>query len=301
MSWQWALLLRIIIGDIATPIILKKLAVLSEITKRFFGMYLWIILLAFPCYMLLGDLKVINLSFLLIVLVGFFQSFGTYCYWRAVEIHLTKSSIYTIFDDLIAMAIGYIFLNEIQYLNNPALITGIMLSVGSSVMFVFIREKSSAGENQNFISKSALVFLGWTTGYNIFWGVGKSSLRIFALQDVSILNFVFAWYVGSFIGALALYCFVERRPPPIFKGTSGFLKIFPLAIVIILSLFLQYIASSMAPLTVVVPILQFAQMIFSCLIGLIIFKEGKKMTLFEKIALLIGLAGSMIITFSFRA
>lgn len=81
-----------------------------------------------------------------------------------------------------------------------------------------------------------------------------------------------------------------------FKKT---LPVAGLSVIIITALSLEVWAMSLAPIAVVQPIFQAAEMVIPTLTGLFIFKEIKDMSLRNKITIGIGLIGGLLIAVSF--
>jgi len=63
---------------------------------------------------------------------------------------------------------------------------------------------------------------------------------------------------------------------------------------------LGYWAAKLAPITVYQPIFMVSEAVLPTLIGFIIFKEAKSLSVKEKFAFLLGLAGITAIAISFR-
>ncbi len=238
-----------------------------------------------------GQNMVINSSWLIISAIGVINSFGAYCQWRAFDISLSKTGIFTQGDDVIAITLGYLFLNETKYLNEK-LAVGIIICLLAATALLSQRQKA----NKN------VALLGWVAGYSLIWGMAIFFMRYFALQQVDLANFMTAWYCGSFIGSLIIFCFTrlaaknEAGEKLSGKSIGG---VFLLALAIWASQLLAYMSYRLAPLTVAQPVYLVSEAILYIFLGLYYFKEIRQLTKIDKIAFAGGIAGIIIIALSF--
>lgn len=292
MFWQIPIIFRIIFGDLIAPYLQKKISAKPSRSRNLFWQYFFTALfattVAFFCGVEFNDSK-----FLIILIIGTFNAFGCYCQWRAIAISLSKTSLFTQADDLIAMTLGYILLHEASSLNT-FLVIGVTLCLGAVMIFTY--NEYRAGEK----IKISLSGIGiWVASYSIIWGIATFSTRYFVLKNMPLPSYIAAWYLGSLVGACIIFLLSSKKE----KGQTLTLRqigqIAPLATTIWISLMFSYWSFMLAPITVVQPILQVSEMTFRTIIGLWVFKEIKELNRTSKIAMIIGLAGGLIIIFSY--
>jgi hypothetical protein len=289
MPWQVAILISIMVGYILQPILNKKVSGLSSRTRNLLWVYFFAAVLATLIALLFGG-KFGGTSFYLVFIVGIANAIGCYCYWRAIDINLSKTSLLNQMDDIIAMALGYIILSEGQFLNY-ALIFGIILSMIAVFVFSYARSaKTTKGGN----------IIVWIAIHSLISGIACFSMRYFHLTGVSILSFVAAWYEGSFLGAYLVFILSGKKERG--KEQLSFkkiLKLVPLSAVFLSSLLIAYWIRTLTPIIISQPIWQVSEIIFPTIIGLWIFKEIKGLSFAEKVAMLAAATGGVIIMISF--
>lgn len=224
--------------------------------------------------------------------IGIMNAFGCYCYWRAIAISLSKTSVFTWADDLIGMSLAYIILKETNFLNTR-LVIGIIICLLAISIFFYDKWRSKKQNDSH--GKNIEI---WVAMYSVIWGFAVFSSRYFGVSGMSPLSFTPAWYLGSLIGALAIFMLSGYKKERALNSYQ-IKKIIPLSAIIMTSLMLSYGMRILAPLTVTQPILQVSEMIFPTIIGLWIFKEIKKLNFINKIAIVIGLIGGSVILFSY--
>lgn len=290
MHWQIPLILSIIVSYFLMPYLIKKIAGLPSRSRNLAWQYFFTASFA-TIIALVGGAKFFTTAFFWVMIVGAFNAFGCYCQWRAVDINLSKTSLFTQADDFIALLLGYLILHEASFLN-PLLGLGIIFCLGSAFIFVYNKWRNK----QDSIGEIAK----WVAYYSIIWGIAKFSMRYFALNDMQLLSYVAAWYEGSLLGACTVFALSGRKE----KGDSlrprQIIRIIPLSLAIMTALMLAYWTFSLAPIIVVQPIKQVSEMIFPTIVGLWIFKEIKQLNKLTRIAMVVGLVGGIIIMFSFR-
>lgn len=301
--WLIPVFLKVLFGNVATPIVLKKVTSQGSRSRRFRSQYIFAAILVWMAVLLSGS-SIAWPSFGLVLLIGFLQSFGSYCYWHAIKISMSKTAVTTQFDDLLGMIMGYGLLGEIYYLRNAPLAAGIALSLVGVFVYVWLRgtikkgEENSGQTSQASDSDRALAM--WVAGYSVLWGLAYFSLRFFALREVSHWTFLSAWYTGALVGSQVILWIAGEKERGERLSVGAHLASGLLAVFIVLSLTFQYWASKLTPITVHQPIYQVTEMIFPALIGLFYFKEIKMLTRAGKIAFVLGIAGMVLIALSYR-
>jgi len=236
---------------------------------------------------------------LLIAGLGFFNGLAAYCSWRAVDISLTKNSLFTFWDDIIEMTLSYIVLKEGKFLN-AWISAGIMMSVFAACLFAIhsYRQKKVDG-----VAHTPAKFFFFVGAYSVVWGVATFLMRYWSLKNVAVGQFLFFWYGGAFLAAvILLYTYHESGSTrPAFSEISwrDRLLILTSAIVIFVALGLSYLSYTYAPQVVVQPIFLVSEMILPALIGLFGFAERKQYDSPEWCFLSLGTLGALVIVLNF--
>lgn len=291
MHWQIPLILSIIVSYFLMPYLIKKIAGLPSRSRNLAWQYFFAASFA-TIIALVGGAKLFNnVAFLLVMAIGAFNAFGCYCHWRAIDISLSKTSLFTQADDFIALLLGYLILHEANFLN-PLLGVGVIFCLGSVFIFVYNKWRNK----QDSIGK----IVKWVAYYSIIWGIAIFSKRYFALNGMQLLSYVAAWYEGSLLGACTVFALSSRKEKGDFLGLQQIIRIIPLSLSIMTAQMLTYWMFSLAPITIVQPIRQVAEIIFPTIVGLWIFREIKQLNKLTRLGMIIGLMGGIIIMFSFR-
>lgn len=291
--WLLVTLSRILVANGIFPIILKLNVGLPLRTKRFTFMFFFCLVFAIIVANIISPLM-ISYTTAIILGVGFVNGLAAYAQWRAIDISLSKDSLFTFFDDIIAMGLSYFVLNEGQYLKSWTYV-GISLSVGAVIIFTIHSYRRNKSNNSNTTPLRFFLYVGF---YSVVWGVAVFLMRYFGVAGLSIGSFLVPWYTGAFIAAVALLLTVKD---PAETATNTKLKIgdiswmFLLAILIFVSLALGYKAYCLAPQNIVQPFFLIGEMIFPALIGLYIFSEIKGLDKVEKIVFTCAIIGGIII------
>ncbi|MCX6722594.1 MAG: hypothetical protein NT094_00825 [Candidatus Staskawiczbacteria bacterium] len=292
MPWQIPVFLSMLVGRVIAPIIIKNVASAPSRTRNLVWQYFFAALLASLTALISGDTFSIGQS-LIVASIGFFNAFACYCQWRAINISLSKTSLFTQADDLICLLLGYAVLGEGKILN-LYLIIGIILCLGSALLFVWQKPAKDKG-----VTPNNKIWL-WIALYSIIWGVAIFSMRFFSSVDgMSLPAFAFSWYIGSLIGAGFVFLLGGKKEAGMPLKPRQIGKVSILAFIIWISLSISYWARSIAPLTIIQPIDQVAEMILPTIVGLWIFKESANLSRLSQIAILLGLTGGMIIVFGY--
>jgi len=192
-------------------------------------------------------------------------------------------------DDLIAIILGYSFLNELSILT-PVLTTGIVISVVSVIVFSF--------SNKDGYPLKKLLW--WVLGYSFIWGLAAFSWRVFALKQVALLSYTAAWYSGSWLGSLFTRYFImgsKEAGQPLTQ--NQLLQVLFLAICVWTSGMLLYWMRQILPITKIQPIQMIAEMSIPALLGLGYFGERKKLSRFEIRIIIIGIIGAVLVAMNF--
>ncbi len=292
MMWYVPVILEILIGFGFARYLMKKCTDTCDREHYFLLQYACCASIAFLVAAFLGQIS-FSKTAIAIMALGVINALATYCQWRAMALSMSKTSLFTMWDDLIAMFLSYSILREGRFFN-PRLAAGVGISLLAIGLFVRKDYKDKPAEKH---SPSRLY--AYILAYSVIWGVASFLMRLWAVNNVPPGTFLFGWYSGSFIGALAVYKLCS--PPPATRPFPVLLKrTLPLSLAIVGSLALEFWAYSLAPLVVVQPIFLVAEIIVPTLIGLWIFKERKNLGLNGWLYFALGIGGALITALSWR-
>ena len=292
--WLIPVFFRIIFAYLIAPGLIKKMTDEPARTRKLVWQFGLAAIFAVGLAVLAGA-NLADPRIAIVLLIGAVNAFACYCQWRAMAISLSKTSIFTQADDLIAIGLGYIFLNEASFVG-LGLGIGIALAIGSALLLSVVKSRGSKNSVQGKNERSLLM---WVGAYSLIWGGAMFSYRWFAVQNVSPFAFMAAWYAGSFVGAVGVYFAMgkEEAGRPLTRRQTSIVAC--LAVVIVASNLAAYWTTVFAPITVAQPIFQIAEMVFPTLIGLYVFKEKKDLGRIDKLAFAVGMAGGVIIALSY--
>lgn len=296
MGWI-AIVLAVFVAYCAHPYFLYNVAILRGRARNLVLQYFVTVLLAWVAVFASNLIFRTNFEWrtqmLVVAVIGVANAFACFVHWKATAISQAVTSISTWLDDIIPLALGLVILNEFQLLN-AAIVGGILLAVGSAVLFA--TQKGSLG---GIDSGKVIQIYKYILMYSVIWGVAGFAMRYLSVKEnMQILGFISSWYSGSFVGALLVYYFAHplaKRKPLSNKKSLVLKKVGMLAGSAILSLTAQYWAKSLVPLVFTQPIFMTAEMVFPTLIGLYIFNEHKHFTRLGWLLMLSGLIGGLVI------
>lgn len=295
--WYLPVALRILVANGAFPFVLKGTVGYRGRPLRFFLQFLFCFLLAGGIAAALGQLELTRTT-ATIFAIGLASGVGAFAQWRAVSISLSRTSLFTFLDDLIAMGLSLVVLREARHLT-PLLGGGITLALGAVVLFTV--HSYGPGAHEEAMQHRRALFLHILT-YSVLWGVAMFSLRYFGVQNVPTATFLTAWYAGTSVTALvALLLHLPKETgnhPPPKRGNVGIA--FILALCVGISLALQYWSYRLAPQTVAQPLFLIGEMVLPTVIGLFAFGERKHLDPVQKAYFALALIGGTIIALGFR-
>jgi len=293
VAWYVPVVLRIIVANGVAAWLIKALSKQS-IARRNFLQFLFCFAYAFVFVLFTGQFTYSRQTALiaLIALIGFFNSLGAYCQWQAISISLSKNSLFTFWDDVIAMTLAYLVLGEAQILSSGTLL-GIVLSVSAVALLAW------TGLQRKTEGRITPTFLAYVGTYSIIWGCAVFSMGYFGLKGFPMSTFLVYWYGGAVVGSLLILCFLVPRQ----NDSTPFVRdlfIMPVfSLTIIVALAMQYWAFTLALLMVVQAIFLDSEMIVPALIGLIAFGERKHFNTQEKLFFAMGILGGILIGVNF--
>lgn len=283
MPWYILVFSRVITAYIVVPTLIKINTGLPSVKRRLLWQYSFCLIFSIIYMLIVGF--TIQISSILIAGIGFITSFGTYAQWRAIDISLSKTSLFTQADDSIAIILGYWLLHETKYLNA-------WLFIG--VVFCFIGGALLMNKESNFRLIRLVAF------YSVIWGIASFLIRWFNLNGIQLSEFLVYFYSGTFLGALGIFLLKKDKALTIKLSFKEIRLVGLLAIFVWLSLLLAYCGAKLAPITAFQPIYLISEAIAPIIIGLWIFKERKELAKKEWLALIIGVVGIILIAYSYR-
>ncbi|MBI4135796.1 hypothetical protein HY477_03620 [Candidatus Uhrbacteria bacterium] len=297
MTWHVPVAISLIFSYTISPYLLKKNANLPSRTRRLAWQFFFCAALA--CLVALGTgspLPLTSMALLAIGAIGCVNAFGAYCQWRAMAISLSRTSLFTYWDDLIAMGLGYALLSEAQFLT-PLLGLGIVIAVGAVIAMPYARRGKTADDQ---LARAQWVeLIGWVARYSVIWGGVSVAMRYFGLKGVAIPSFLAAWYSGAFVGALAIRFLSSASEVGVPLAWRDLRLVFALSCAIGMALSLKYWAFGLAPVTVLQPIYQVGEMVMPTVVGLVVFREHKTFKPAEKLLFVLAIVGGLTIALSF--
>jgi multidrug transporter EmrE-like cation transporter len=300
MEWLLPIGLRILCIDTIYPMLLKGKIVHENLVKRFFLQYFMCAVLAGIFALATGQF-VLSASFWIMYSVGIFIGTGTYLSWLTTKMNLSATYLFRFGDDLLALALGFIFLDEIGFLS-PALFSGLMIcltGIGIYSYSNYRKKKDQAGSEH-----LPLKFFIYVGVFSSAWGIASFSKRYFALEGLEIGTYLLGWYFGTFTASLVV-CLknlgirqlaLELRTTTQ-KREVGLMTIS--SVIIMLNIVLGFWALKHAPLTVVQPIFYVSGMVLPLLMGLFVFKEKKYLNGLDIMSYGLAILGTLVIGIAF--
>lgn len=297
MTWYVPVFLRILVANGLFAVLLKLIAGKHSRIKRLLVQFLFCAVLSLVAAVAFSRLEFTWLT-LAIGVTGMASAIGAYCQWRAVDISMARNSLFTFWDDIIAMGLSIIILKEGRSLN-AGIGLGILLSLAAVILFVWSNYQKQA--NQKEISPRFFLYVGC---YSLIWGVASFLMKYYGLHKVPVGTFLFAWYSGTVISSLGMLAFyrpsaAERRAAAPLKPRD-IAMLAALSLCVIVSLGLSYWAYQLAPQNVVQPYFLLGEMILPTFLGLFIFYERKHLERREYAYFALAILGGILIGINFR-
>ncbi|MCK4781631.1 hypothetical protein KAS79_01755 [Candidatus Parcubacteria bacterium] len=286
MYWQLALGLLVVINTVS--VVLTKV-ITDKLPKKAIGIfyqYLFCVSLSI-LFFLFSEKGNINSVIILIGAVGFINTFGNYCQWRAFDISLSKTVLFFPLMEVTAIGLAMIFLGEIN-LWNIQLILGAALCF--SAIWLFRSSTGNDGKIKEIFNKKWFLF---TLAMILIFGVAGFLMKLFSFT-VSQGTFLMGWYGGAFLGALPILRLEKQNPLQASRKTI--LLVFPLSLAILGSLFALYWTFQLGgPVSMVLPLRGLFITIIPVLLGWSIFKERKGLSRKEWFGFTIGIIGTILV------
>jgi len=295
MHWLFPVSLQILFSQIANPVLIKSINSRESRSRALVWQYIFAFILATIIALVFGA-QIWDFKVLAVIAIGIANGFACYCYWRAVSISLSTASIFGRLGNLTSFALGYIVLGEARFLN-PLLVAGLVFYLATMAIYVLARKKTAQEEMHK--TKAFKIGFGlWVAFYSIMWGITSFSMRLLSIKGMTIPSFLLAWYLGSLIGAFLVFALAGKKEAGPALNRKQVLQTALLAVGIVAALGAAYWAQSLAPITVIQPIIQVGEMIFPVAIGLWIFKEVKKLNFWTGLAMVLGIVAGIFVALS---
>lgn len=291
IPWYLPVMIALLLRDGFFSILVKKAVVSAGRMERFVLQFLFAWIYAILFFMFSGGtFSTLDWQVAFVFGIGVINGLATYFYWKAVDINLGKSSLFLFLDDVIAVSLCLIILNEFVFLNN-GLVLGLILSFSSLISFTihaYHRRNDQGSVNMNLF---VYVFI-----HSIMRGFILFLMKYSTVQDIPTYKFLVGWYGGATLASIFLFVLISRNINFFGICSKNHFPIMPvMSASMIISLGLVYWSYQLAPLTVVQPIFFTSQMIIPTLIGLYYFNERKNIDNKEKLFFFIGIFGSLLI------
>jgi hypothetical protein len=299
MFWQYAVFSRVIVGHIIAQPALKLLlswarknklipknASQIEVSTKIKWLLVCLFTFCLVFSLIFAAISGIRYQplMLMALTIGFLNGFAAYAQWRAIDISLSKTSLFTQADDIIGMLLGYLLLHETVFLT-PRLCFGVLLCVIAGILIATYERN--------------LQLIKYVGIYSVIWGVASFLFRYFTLNNLPTSEFLISWYIGASVSTLLIATVLLRGNIPASLSKKEISRVGLVALPVWAALVLAYISAQKSPITVYQPIFLASEAIFPSLVGLYYFHENKVLSLREKIAFVIGIAGVVIISFSY--
>jgi hypothetical protein len=228
--------------------------------------------------------------------IGMMNGVANIVHWRANRISMSKTSLLSFGDDVIAILLAIVFVGDGSYLNwvNG---TGMTLCLLTGVLFW---QHHFKGREPNRFFLNVLT-------YSVLWGMCDFALRFYAKQELPVPQLLLGWYSGAWftIGCTFFYrLFREKKQEPFLAafrlpwGQVAILCVF--AVGIMTSVSVEYWARMLAPQTVVQPILLIAEAVVPTVAGIIVFKEKGSFDRAEWCFAALGILGTILVAVGFH-
>lgn len=291
VDWRLPVMLYIVLAFGLVRWIGKKYIVGDKRTKRLFLQFFVCFIAAVVLAVTQGQVTVAFKAAAIVWFVGLINGVACFYSWKAQDISLGKSSVFTIWDDIIAMALSFVILDEGRHINAWSG-AGIVLSLIALFSFAIhaYRAKNKGGSD---LPLKCIFYIGI---YSVLWGIALFAQRYFSAEAVPFASFALAWYGGSVIAAFALRAFVREEDPNQQGELTAQDKVITTvySLLIILCLGTAY-WSFKSPQVIVQPIYFVAEAIVPTIIAFWFFNERKQFDRIEYVYLGIAMFAVLLI------
>lgn len=310
MPWYVPVFLRVLVAHGLYPWISKLVVMKHSKQKRHLLNFSFCALVAWLLLLHSGQLSLGWTTTAFIFGVGIANGWASYCQWQAVGLSLSRNSLFTFWDDIIAMTLSYFILQESRFLNWGSGL-GIALSLLAVICFAWrdYRKKAApqkpVSNDQGTRPSLPRRFYGYVFFYSVVWGVATFLMRKWGVEEVPVRHFLVAWYSGAWTGSLTIFLYVKWRQrskpvlePPFGKRDFGYVIL--MGSCVMGALALGYLSYARTPQTVVQPIFLVSEMALPVLIGLFGFRERQGFALVDWLLIGLGVAGGVLAGWSYQ-
>ncbi len=239
---------------------------------------------------------------LALLVLGAANGFSVYCQWRAVQAHLSKFSLLTFWDDILAIALGYVVLGEAQFINRWLGAGLVCMSVATAGLVGSERMRTAKNGN-----KVGFRFYRFVLYYTTVSGLASFFKRSLALAGISQAEWLLGWYGGSIVTVLALSAWLSDDPES--TAASDGKRVFLRRDVVLAAASSSFVfanawtsfwTAQVAPITVFQPVLFVAAMVIPVLIGLFAFKEAKGLGWLEGALMALAALGGFLAAYGYH-
>jgi len=280
VAWWLPVILRLVAAYLIAQPLMKVLTGMPSRTRTLLYQYAG----CATCALLLAYYQRTSITadpfLLLIFLIGIGNGFAVYWQWRALHLSMYKTSLFTVWDDILAMSLSLIVLGEAKFLN-AGIWAGITVSFLALALFVrHDYQRKQSGQTEK--GETPTAFYNYVLRYSLIWGIMLFASRYFAVQDMPMGAFLTALYGGALLAVGFIHWKnLDKEPADIRRQrptTRAVVLVGICSVFVMASQGLAYWAYALAPQNVVQPIFFVGEMILPALVGLYFFHERKDMT-----------------------
>jgi hypothetical protein len=291
VHWLVPVGIYVVVAFIGVRWLQKHLANQPDQTKRLFTNFGFCAAIAALFAGFTGHLR-FDAGTLAVFCIGVVNGVAIIAQWRATRTSLSKTSLLSFGDDIIAVLLSIVIINDGKYLNGLGA-TGMTLCLLAGVLFWWHGSKQKEREANAFYLQVLV--------YSVLWGIAIFAQRYYAFNEMPVAQFLFAWYAGSFVLMSAVLAFEHNKKTG--KGAAAFsLKDYAwvalFAVGILFCLGVEYWAFMLAPQTAVTPVLLAAEAVLPAIVGWTIFKEGRHFDRWQWSFSAIAIAGVLLLAVS---
>ncbi len=295
LSWQLALLVRIVVGNALLPVLIKKQADKKDKYIRFFLQFQMSAVISTVLFALFAT-TFEPATLLVTACLGAFTVSGTFFQWKSLAVSGAKTSVLAFMDDVIAIILSVVFLREWERAT-PIAGVGVFLCGCAIVLFI---ARARAREQAKDGSALPARYLANVFTYSAIWGVSYFLQNVFAVKSVGMINLIGGWYIGGSIVSLFLVRYVAKERNVVAQialiPKLDVLMIAAIALCVVGCMCLQYTIYHQAIQLAAQPVILVGEMVLQALVFLLVFKkERREFDRHEIGASFIALIGTLLI------
>jgi drug/metabolite transporter (DMT)-like permease len=220
---------------------------------------------------------------------------------RAMQLSMSKTLLVLPLSTATAVTLSAAFLGEWALLN-PATLGGLVNLLGTGVTIFGAILLNHRDQHVHHRPHKRPEWLVPVILFIVVNGTIDFFIKVFAGQAIDAPTYVASWYVGTLIGAIPLYfMYVHKKHAnlkSIWVRPHTAALIIASGIGIVGSLVVTFMALKYFAASVFFPLQTFANLAAGVLIGLFFFKEYRSLHKNEKLGMLVGAAGALLLLFN---